>query len=236
VSTVAAVTPPAEGQLKPGDTIAKLRLRDVDSKTGQPKNEGWTEPWTDVGPDEWAWVAQQLKLPLLLDMQVQLKDHEAELTLVPHFDPTWPVSDRGLRLMPAARIQKADGILDALGLGMQDTTNSIRDIYASLVSMFSGRISVKNLGGPILIARAAYNIAGRDTWEFLFFLGLISVNLAVVNFLPIPLLDGGHMVFLLYESVRGKPASEQVKIGATYVGLAMILSLMAFVIYLDLTR
>jgi regulator of sigma E protease len=138
--------------------------------------------------------------------------------------------------MRATRIQKADGIVEALGLGMQDTYKSIREVYAHLVSMFSGRISVKNLGGPITIARVAYRVAGVDTWEFFFFLGMISINLAVVNFLPIPLLDGGHMVFLLYESVRGKPASEQIKVGATYVGLAMILSLMAFVIYLDLTR
>jgi regulator of sigma E protease len=58
----------------------------------------------------------------------------------------------------------------------------------------------------------------------------------VINFLPIPVLDGGHMVFLIYEKLRGKPASEAVRVGATYAGLALILSLMVFVIYLDLTR
>ena len=72
--------------------------------------------------------------------------------------------------------------------------------------------------------------------EFVFFLGLISVNLAVINFLPIPVLDGGHMVFLLYEKIRGKPASEGVRVGATYAGLALILCLMVFVLYLDISR
>jgi regulator of sigma E protease len=100
----------------------------------------------------------------------------------------------------------------------------------------TGRISIKNFGGPITIARGAYVFASLDFTEFLFFLGLISINLAVVNFLPIPILDGGHMVFLLYEGIRRKPASEGVRVFATYVGLAMILCLMIFVLYLDVTR
>jgi regulator of sigma E protease len=88
----------------------------------------------------------------------------------------------------------------------------------------------------VTIARVAYKIAGMDFWEFVFFLGLISVNLAVINFLPIPVLDGGHMVFLVYEKLRGKPASEGVRIGATYAGLALILCLMVFVLWLDFSR
>jgi len=69
-----------------------------------------------------------------------------------------------------------------------------------------------------MIGTVAFHIAGRDFWEFLFFLGLISVNLAVVNFLPIPVLDGGHMVFLIYEKIRGKQAPESVRVAATYAG------------------
>jgi regulator of sigma E protease len=65
---------------------------------------------------------------------------------------------------------------------------------------------------------------------------MISVNLAVINFLPIPLLDGGHMVFLVYEKLRGKPASEGVRIAATYVGLAFIACLILLVSWLDIGR
>ena len=75
-----------------------------------------------------------------------------------------------------------------------------------------------------------------DFSEFVFFLGLISINLAVVNFLPIPVLDGGHMVFLIYEKLRGKPASEGIRNAATIVGLVMIAALMIFVSYLDVMR
>ena len=87
-----------------------------------------------------------------------------------------------------------------------------------------------------MIATVAYRIAGIDFWEFLFFLGLISVNLAVINFLPIPVLDGGHMVFLIYEKIRGKPASEAVRSGATCAGLLMLASLMLFVLFLDIKQ
>jgi regulator of sigma E protease len=102
--------------------------------------------------------------------------------------------------------------------------------------MLTGRLSAKNLIGPLGIAKVAYRFASLDTWEFIFFLGLISVNLAVVNFLPMPVLDGGHMVFLLYEKLRGKPASEGVRVATTYAGLVMILSLLLFVLWLDFTR
>src|SRR5207248_2028957 len=99
----------------------------------------------------------------------------------------------------------------------------------------SGRISTKSLGGPIEIAAQAFSAA--DDWlSFVLFLAVISINLAVVNFLPIPVLDGGHMVFLVYEKLRGRPPSEAVRAVATYVGLAMILGLMVFVFYQDLMR
>jgi regulator of sigma E protease len=102
--------------------------------------------------------------------------------------------------------------------------------------MITGRIDIENLGGPLTIAYGTYRFASMDFADLVFFLGLISINLAVVNFLPIPVLDGGHMVFLIYEKIRGQPASEGVRIAATYFGLVMILSLMCFVLYLDMMR
>ena len=67
------------------------------------------------------------------------------------------------------------------------------------------------------------------------FLGILSVSLSVLNFLPIPVLDGGHFVFLCWEGIRGKPPSERVVVTATYVGLAFVLSLMVFVLYMDIS-
>jgi regulator of sigma E protease len=92
------------------------------------------------------------------------------------------------------------------------------------------------MAGPLTLARASYLLAGQDTWYLLLLMAMISINLAVVNFLPIPVLDGGHMMFLLYEAVRGKPAPESVQLALTYVGLGIVGCLMLFVIGLDIWR
>src|SRR5207244_3543441 len=132
--------------------------------------------------------------------------------------------------------QQASTFASAVGLGIQRTTRSIMQIYLQLRAMFAGRISAKVLGGPLTIANVAYIYAGESFFDFVLFLGIISVNLAVINFLPIPVLDGGHMVFLVYEKVRGQPASEQVRIAATYVGLMLLACLMIFALYVDVKR
>ena len=135
-------------------------------------------------------------------------------------DPTWPMASRGLRLLPDTRLQKARPFSEAVVFGLDRTMGFIKQIYLNLSSLLSGRISAKSLGGPVEIASQAFSMAGEDPFLFALFLGIISINLAVVNFLPIPVLDGGHMVFLIYEKLRGRPPSETVRTVATYVGLA----------------
>ena len=86
----------------------------------------------------------------------------------------------------------------------------------------------------VQIATIAYRTAEHGISELLLFLGFLSVNLAVLNFLPIPVLDGGHMVFLIWEGVTRRKPSEKILIVATYAGMLFVLGLMAFVLYLDL--
>ena len=76
--------------------------------------------------------------------------------------------------------------------------------------------------------------AKQGMGNLLVFLTLLSANLAVINFLPIPILDGGHMVFLTWEAIRGKPPDERVQLALTYCGLLIILALMVWVFGLDL--
>ncbi len=90
-----------------------------------------------------------------------------------------------------------------------------------------------NLGGPISIAAVAGSEASEGISRLLMFLTFLSANLAVLNFLPIPVLDGGHMVFLAYEGVTGKPPNERVQVALTYLGLLLILTLMVWVLGLD---
>jgi regulator of sigma E protease len=151
-------------------------------------------------------------------------------------DESWPMPERGIPLMPDSDKQKADSLAQAAGMGLDRTLSFIKQIYLNLRSMIVGRISATSLGGPIEIAKQAFTMAGLGPLELLMFLGIISINLAVVNFLPIPILDGGHMVFLIWEGLTGRRPSEMVQMAASILGLVLILSLMVFVFYLDIGR
>jgi regulator of sigma E protease len=118
-------------------------------------------------------------------------------------------------------------------MGASHTRESIVDIYLTLRNLFTGRLSVKEMRGPVGIATVAFQFAKSGLADLCRFLGFLSVNLAVLNFLPIPVLDGGHMVFLFWEAITRKRPSERVLVAATYVGMAFVLGLMLMVLYLD---
>ncbi len=160
--------------------------------------------------------------------------HTFEYTPFVDENDAWYNPERGLALRGDSLVTKAHSFGESVTMGTRQTGRKVLEIYAVLRSLFSGELSVKNLHGPIGIAKTAYSVAQHSLIDFLMFLGLLSVNLAVLNFLPIPVLDGGHMVFLIWEGVTGKKPSEKVLAAVTYVGLLFILGLFAMVIYLDL--
>lgn len=234
---VAAVLPGADNPLEVGDVIKNFRYTYIKAN-GEEKTTKWLEE--DMEEGQWAHVAFDLLRSNFKITRVELKRERAtkveEVAITPAIDKSLPLDSRGWLLLPDTHIQRADTFAGAIALGLHDTRNGMIQVFQNLRGMLTGRLSIKNLGGPVLIANAAYRIAGYDIWEFIFFLGLISVNLAVVNFLPIPVLDGGHMVFLIYEKLRGRPASEPVRVIATYAGLALILSLFLVVTWNDVWR
>lgn len=232
----------ATPELRRDDVIKAVQLisRQVDPKTGEPIKGSWT----DIKQDQWSYVFEKLQEHDLkgLGFKVERKVGNANnLELVDvavdrNPDSSWPMADLGMRFKAASRVRQAKDLSSALVMGLRDTQDQILDVFERLRALVTGRISVKTMGGILTISVVAYQYAGMDIWEFLFFLAMISINLAVLNFLPIPLLDGGHMVFLLYEKIRGRPASEGVRLVATYIGVAMILGLMLFVFYQDIMR
>lgn len=125
---------------------------------------------------------------------------------------------------------------EAFQLGLSETKDYSLSVYRTLHKLVVGELSPVNLGGPGTIAQGAVFTAMEGNVQFLLFLTLISANLAVVNFLPIPVLDGGHVMFLLYEAVFRRPPSEKIQLYLTLAGLAMILCLMVFVISMDIYR
>jgi len=157
----------------------------------------------------------------------------ASVTLEPMEDPGWVDPLRGLLFRQKTFLRKAVSLGDAIALGYEETIESLLLIYRTLEKLGSGQVSPRNLVGPVGIIQAASQSASRGTGELLIFLCILSANLAILNFLPIPVLDGGHMVFLAYEWVRGKPPSEGVFLTLSYLGLLFILALMVWVIGLD---
>jgi regulator of sigma E protease len=144
------------------------------------------------------------------------------------------VVDRGLVFEPVYRVVKAQSVPEALRRGLRKAGADLMLVYGFLGKLWNRQISARLLGGPIEIAKQAGRSASEGFSRLLLFLTMLSANLAVVNFLPIPVLDGGHMVFLAYEAIRGKPPSEGVVAVLSYIGLALLLSLMLFVFGLDL--
>lgn len=128
------------------------------------------------------------------------------------------------------------GPVHAVVWGASETWHWVRLTVNFLGGMFSGRISPRNVGGPILITQVSGEAARAGLESLLNFMALLSVNLAVLNLLPIPVLDGGHLVFLLVEGVRGRPVSLESRIRFTKVGFFLILALMTFAIGNDLVR
>jgi regulator of sigma E protease len=106
----------------------------------------------------------------------------------------------------------------------------------SLKKMLLGELSVKNLSGPITIAKVAGASAQSGLGDFLHFLAYLSISLGVLNLLPIPVLDGGHLLFYLVELVRGRPLSERVQTWGMQIGISLVIGVMLLALFNDLGR
>jgi regulator of sigma E protease len=105
-----------------------------------------------------------------------------------------------------------------------------------LYRMVTGVASLQNLSGPITIASFANTSAQLGVAWFLFFLAVLSLSLCIMNLLPIPILDGGHLLYYLIELIKGSPVSERALAAGQYVGLAMLAGLMGLAFYNDILR
>jgi regulator of sigma E protease len=126
---------------------------------------------------------------------------------------------------------------DAIKAGFNCAIYMVKTCYLTLHRMLITRdVSSKNLGGIITIAQASYTFAELGLAKLFFFLAILSVNLGFLNILPIPILDGGHLLFLLIEKIKGSPVNDRIMGYAQIVGLAFILFLMLFVTWNDIQR
>ena len=128
------------------------------------------------------------------------------------------------------------GFAGSIKYAYDETLRSASLILQSLQKLVVGVLSPKEMGGPIAIVQITSSAADAGIVALLFLTALISVNLGVINLFPIPALDGGHIMFNIYELIRKKPPSEAVFTKLTYAGWAFLLSLMAFTVINDILR
>ncbi len=126
--------------------------------------------------------------------------------------------------------------VDAAARAVADTYGMVKLTLLSVVKMIAGKVSADNLGGPIMIAQMAGEQARAGFENFVWFIALISVNLGIINLFPIPVLDGGHLLFLSMEAVMGRPVSTRVREKMVQFGAAVLMTLMIFVFYNDIVK
>lgn len=133
----------------------------------------------------------------------------------------------------AVDLQKAETLQEAFGFGLRKSRSTAISIYMTLRSVIRRDIPMRSLSGPLGIVSIGYQVAERGITDLLMFLGYLSINLAIINFLPIPVLDGGHMVFLLWEGISRRKPNAKVIGWAHGIGIIFIISLFVFVMWLD---
>lgn len=142
-----------------------------------------------------------------------------------------------LPLKQLRKLYKGDTPADSLMLGFNKTQSFIAQTYLFLGGMFKGTVSPKAASGPVGILKMSYTVASqRSTIEFLYFLAMINVCIAVFNFLPLPVLDGGIFVLLMIEKIKGSPVPFKIQEIITYAGMILLLGFVLFVTYQDIAK
>ena len=128
------------------------------------------------------------------------------------------------------------GLLGSIVRAAKETWAMTALIAISVQKMLFGSIPADQIGGPILIFQIYGEQAEQGFYEFFRLTALLSINLGLINLLPIPILDGGHILFFLIEIIKGRPVSDKNRELAQQVGLFMLISLMVFAFYNDIVR
>jgi len=232
-------SPAAEAGMAAGDEVVRVRVIPPPEVPGEKPPFKQREAKVKFDPKNRNWPSFLFGLQKTLPgttVEIAWKDRdgkEQSETIEPYAAADWLNPDRGFVFKPRYFTEQADSVVHAVVLGWQETVRSTFLVYRFIQKLGTQDVSPRALGGPVSIFIVAKSEAEQGASRLLIFLTLLSANLAVINFLPIPLLDGGHMVLLAYEGVRGKPPDERVQVVLTYIGLAFILTLMIWVLGLD---
>ena len=241
IDTVTPDSPADKAGMLANDTLVSIKyLLDEEQKSNE-LYEG-LKPLVKFVDDNTSWaevyesVLQSLKAGTKLEVTVDRGGKTKVLTMASVASDEFFRHTRGISLEYYEKHYESDNWSDAFANGAYKVVDDLKRVGKTLKTLIQGKISPTNLGGPGTIAVVATSEAAASTSRLLLFLTFLSANLAIVNFLPIPVLDGGHMMFLAYEGIFRRPVNERVQLILTYGGLAFVLCLMVFVISMDVGR
>ncbi|HHT9156296.1 MAG TPA: RIP metalloprotease RseP [Candidatus Tripitaka californicus] len=153
----------------------------------------------------------------------------------PRKDTEGAMGRLGIRLKEKS-VEKQYGFIGACQAGTHKAIVMTQRIYLSMKALLTRQVSSETVGGIIMIAQATYESAKLGMGKLLYFIGILSLQLAILNALPIPMLDGGHLLFLGIEKIKGSPLSERTMAFAQYIGMALLLALLLFATRNDVMR
>ncbi len=224
IGTVSPGSPAAEAGMSPGDLILRIGDRE-------------TMVWQDVLDG----VKNSGGQPITV--VVQRGEEKVSLTVRPAMDVVKNVFGEEVEQRYMIGIKKADEmiweestLLSSIDSALQQTWMYISLTAIGFVKIVQQVVPASEIGGPILIAQIAGEQMKAGWVNLIYFMGLLSVNLGLLNLLPIPVLDGGHLAFLSLEAVRRKPIGLRAQIVAQQIGIGLLGTLMVFVFYNDIVR
>lgn len=185
--------------------------------------------------DTWSNFSKLIKKGDLIALTIKRRNEILQLDLQPKLS----VNEKGetigvVGIYPSNNtIVKQYDIVNAFVKGFEQTGLTIKQVTRSFYQLLTGVISIKNLSGPISIAKGAGQTASYGVVPYLFFLAFISISLGVINLVPLPMLDGGHLLFLLIEKMKGSPVSNKVQEIFYLIGFILLMIIMIIALFND---
>ncbi|PIW25972.1 MAG: RIP metalloprotease RseP [Rhodospirillales bacterium CG15_BIG_FIL_POST_REV_8_21_14_020_66_15] len=222
----------AVGEVQPGSAAAAAQLQAGDriaAIDGQPIK--WFEDLRRI-------VSAKPGVPLSMEILRGAETLTVTVTPRSHVlkDAKAPVGLLGVRFDPQAVEYERQGPVEAVSTGVGYTVDMVARIFGVLGEMIAGHRSAEELGGPLRIAQLSGDIAQLGFKELVLFMAALSVNLGLINLFPVPVLDGGRLVFYAAEGLRGRPVAPKIEEYGMRLGLALVLFLVVFVTWNDITQ